>query len=699
MAKTVKRPSLLWFQGTVGIDKGGTGGTSVAQALTNLGYIPSSSLGQANGPIPLIDGLIPAEYLPGVDGYIPTVLGAPRQFAGSTRTLSITNYDSWTTYNISAQYGSLGSLSTVGSDTGSFSYTAPTEVPVSGKDNITINGINFDIEILTPRIGKPSVVSPVENYSGMLSDIGSFTSSNYAPGSTQMLDSISVIGNLGSFVCPTGTDKIRVLNRSGTTATVSQGGVVKSVPPGSELEWAGSGTWNYGVSGQVQVEFLQGTNPHASSDWQISTASDFSTVMYQSLSDTINKLSWANPIQQGGIYYVRVRHRDSLGNVSEWSNTRRIVPAGLPARQTSYLTGWTSSWYTNWITDTPTPTTLTSAQTDYNTSASTAYSAERLTSAVTSYGHNTSRLTTMSWGTAASWVTTYLTTGYYHTADDTGQESNDRLTYGSKNTSLTTSGIRTTSGSISTTWATADIRSTAIGYGGHYTYVVNDPAKDGASYDRMTYSTTFRDTEYGAAVNTSWNTSYIGARDTSWLTVGTTEWATEMPPTTTQTATQTSFATSTNTAYTDSTQTSASTLVPMSNNTEYAFATSAMTLTPWSTTVTQQTGVAVTTWTTGTGDNGSTNEHSTSLYSYRNTSFSRSTSGLLLTAWSTTGIRLTSYTVPTNTNWNTSYSGIRNTSWLTSGTTSWSTTDNYQQNTGLQTSTNTSVLTEKSTLI
>lgn len=63
-----------------------------------------------------------------------------------------------------------------------------------------------------------------------------------------------------------------------------------------------------------------GNITHASTDWQVSDASDFNTIRYQSLTDTTNKTSITSSDLAGGDRYVRVRHRANTGIVSDWSD-------------------------------------------------------------------------------------------------------------------------------------------------------------------------------------------------------------------------------------------------------------------------------------------------------------------------------------------------------------------------------------------
>lgn len=58
---------------------------------------------------------------------------------------------------------------------------------------------------------------------------------------------------------------------------------------------------------------------HASTDWQVSEVSDFSTVRWQSLNDSSNKTSITTTSIGGGNRYVRVRFKTNTGLYSDWS--------------------------------------------------------------------------------------------------------------------------------------------------------------------------------------------------------------------------------------------------------------------------------------------------------------------------------------------------------------------------------------------
>jgi len=62
-----------------------------------------------------------------------------------------------------------------------------------------------------------------------------------------------------------------------------------------------------------------GNVTHASTDWQVSDASDFNTIRWESLNDSANKTSITASDLDGGDRYVRVRYKTNTGIYSDWS--------------------------------------------------------------------------------------------------------------------------------------------------------------------------------------------------------------------------------------------------------------------------------------------------------------------------------------------------------------------------------------------
>ncbi len=64
-----------------------------------------------------------------------------------------------------------------------------------------------------------------------------------------------------------------------------------------------------------------GSDTHQWSDWQIATDINFTAIVTQSLSDTVNKTSWlSGDLQPNTTYYARVRHKGNAYGYSNWSS-------------------------------------------------------------------------------------------------------------------------------------------------------------------------------------------------------------------------------------------------------------------------------------------------------------------------------------------------------------------------------------------
>jgi len=60
---------------------------------------------------------------------------------------------------------------------------------------------------------------------------------------------------------------------------------------------------------------------HGSTDWQVASSSDFSSIVWESLNNSSNKTSITAGNLGGGTRYVRVRYRSTEGLLSNWSST------------------------------------------------------------------------------------------------------------------------------------------------------------------------------------------------------------------------------------------------------------------------------------------------------------------------------------------------------------------------------------------
>ena len=220
------------------VDKGGTGGTSLATAATSLGAISQTAFGQANGVAQLgSDGFVPAGQLIAAVTSGPTLNGPASVVISQSGSYEITNYDSSTTYTASV---SAGTVSVSGS---TIQFNAPATLQTV---TLTLNAKTYSIGIVSPKPDTPVI-------------------------------SVALSGAI-------------------SLAAATFTGTAFNENPA--------------------------INTHASSDWQISTDSGFSSIAFQSLADATNKTSWTiGGLALSTTYYSRARYTDSVGSVSDWSTT------------------------------------------------------------------------------------------------------------------------------------------------------------------------------------------------------------------------------------------------------------------------------------------------------------------------------------------------------------------------------------------
>lgn len=85
---------------------------------------------------------------------------------------------------------------------------------------------------------------------------------------------------------------------------------------------------------------------HASTDWQISTVSDFSSIVEQSMDDASNLTSYTvtATLTTSTTYYIRVRHTGSSYGDSDWSSTISVTTASVFQGQATFTTDGYTAW-------------------------------------------------------------------------------------------------------------------------------------------------------------------------------------------------------------------------------------------------------------------------------------------------------------------------------------------------------------------
>jgi hypothetical protein len=227
-----------------GIQSGGTGQSHQATALDALDGVPSSQIGTPSGLVPLDENnKIPETYIDKDKFPVGNIVGPETAVVNQTMEYTITNYDSFTEYVVSAQRGTVTRISD------KLIYKAPTS---GGPDTLIINDRQIGLSVDTVRPLRPSLAA---------NTFGTVDSS------------VSMIIQTGAFA----------MNAPSMAV-------------------------------------------HSSTDFQVATDVNFQNI---AASQTIN--SYVSPesnrtsalitgLVKNTTYFVRVRHRDSSNNVSEWGN-------------------------------------------------------------------------------------------------------------------------------------------------------------------------------------------------------------------------------------------------------------------------------------------------------------------------------------------------------------------------------------------
>lgn len=398
MSKVIKNPGVLWYTGVLTLDKGGTAATTPSGALNALDGVSAGTLDHIASATGLINGKVKTDLLPGDIGQSVSLHGQLALRLSEQRTYEITNYDSFSSYELSSDVGIISALTKSGVDVGKFTYTAPTVMPDDKLGRITINGTEFSIDLLETTVVLPSIQTPTEGWSGEWIALTSVVGSPFMSASTLILAAHSLSGD-GIVVCPTGTTSMRMRVSSPSYPVSMVQGVTTKIVGAAATEqvitFVGTGSWSYSVpeDAYVQIEFLSNAITHKATDWQASSDSLFATVVKQSLNDTINLTQWDPDINAAGTFYIRVRYQDLSGTWSAWSMARSVTLVKPIERQTSANTMAMTMWYSSWLTSYQTTDSVN------NTSWNTLVSMSRSTT-YPAYNQNTSRITSDSWTTS-----------------------------------------------------------------------------------------------------------------------------------------------------------------------------------------------------------------------------------------------------------------------------------------------------------
>ena len=345
------------------VSKGGFGSNTIEGIKSNIDGLDRTVTSAEGGVIPIgTNGL--ANLAPyGISLNSVTIKG-PKYFNRSTTTeYIITNYSSLKDYTVSISSGTAtrnGSTITVSAN------IVPDAVV------LTINNRNITLNKMPSPIGRPTVtlggIAYNDNKVTITAKGTDFTSSNgktHASSTWQIASDVLFTNILAESVNDTvnktsyvfqAVDKVPTLyvrvTYKDSAGEVSEWSSVASIntsdlsiavntPSASVTGKKTSSGAKLTITGSMFVT-ADGGN-HYGTTWQVSDSAAFTTILFESVNDTVNKGSIvANVTGTPATYYVRIKQHSSVGNVSAWSNPASINRApmliNVPINEEAILT-------------------------------------------------------------------------------------------------------------------------------------------------------------------------------------------------------------------------------------------------------------------------------------------------------------------------------------------------------------------------
>lgn len=349
MSRTIGAPTVDYEDLVLPRANGGTGVAKVAEIPAALGIVGYAERNRANGVVGLDNtNKVLTSLLPdGIAGNAVNVTGTFRMIANATVTFTITDYDSFKNYTVSASNGSISRNGEIITYIGN---------AVLGNHTFTVNGRTFDFSIELPAPETPRITSPVTN-ANVLTTSYNFTSSAFVEfgdlathaASDWQISTSSTFASLAFSTSNDVTNKIAWTVPGLVDGTVYYARVRYKASNGNYSAWSATSVFTIAVPTPVKPTIASPTNnatgvataptfgstgfvalgdnsTHASSDWQVATDAAFTNIVKTATSDAVNKTSWVTSgLSVVTTYRVRVRHRSSNGKVSDWSDAVTFV--------------------------------------------------------------------------------------------------------------------------------------------------------------------------------------------------------------------------------------------------------------------------------------------------------------------------------------------------------------------------------------
>ena len=277
-----------------------------------------------------------------------TVQGPSVVKTNSTTPFIITNFDIATKYLC---YCDLGSVNLVG-DTLYLNTRGET-----GTATIVINEQRFTLEVIPTIIDQPAITSPIENSknTGSRTIVTStvFYSDEFGTTHKSTTWELSTMQDFSVLVTSSTTDEtnktswaidkllpktnyyIRAKYHDNRGNSSEWSRVIPFTtrdtfePMRPAIQYPVYASMDINASVLVQAsefETREMGSVHVSTDWQISTDSEFSSIAWSSMQNTLGLEDvFVTGLKVATLYYARVRYTDSFDLTSDWSNTHRFM--------------------------------------------------------------------------------------------------------------------------------------------------------------------------------------------------------------------------------------------------------------------------------------------------------------------------------------------------------------------------------------
>lgn len=286
--------------------KGGTGATTPAGAVQNLGGISRSTLGKPNGLLPADHrGYLPAGVLKDAGFTVGYALEGPSYLVhGLTSVFYITNYSSLSPADVSVDVGSV-----VVSESEIY-LTAP-----SAGSSVTmhVGERTLTLPLVPPGPFSPELLYPQPN-AEVKQTITVYAKPFHAEPDVYGAW-VEVVDQDGVNVAiPAGVSGIECLGRRGNAgeAYVTLQGVayqlgVSTTRRKLDRGYNSSASFFINGTGKLSYRWIYPSAKHIATDWEIARDAEFTDVVLRSLNDAVNLTSWLVTIEPGQ-YFVRTRY-------------------------------------------------------------------------------------------------------------------------------------------------------------------------------------------------------------------------------------------------------------------------------------------------------------------------------------------------------------------------------------------------------